>query len=984
MKPYCSARNILGDVIVSEKLRSLDYCKEKLIIIAIPHHELRFPVIKLLSNAGYNFICAKNLPKLCHEIVNLEEEGVLIVDIFAYPTSLSRLLRTFSANGKLSLVFLMNKEELHYSQRFAGYGEWLGIEKEYLNKKLLSTIDQAVRTRSAQKEQSPIQKREVYSVGKKEESVIYRKMHRRTFLKGSAAAAGLAGVAVIAPGNTIVKALAAGNGTETASPEEQIFNGVCRANCFGCCRLSITVRNGKMVKTKMAEYPDPYYNRICLRGLSHVHQVYSSDRLKWPLKRAGKRGEGKWEQISWEEAIQTITDKWKEYQRQYGNNSIAFTYESGNMCISSRNVARLAQVMGITQLASDADNAAYKGTIGPLGIGPYYAANEPADIVNARTIFCWANNITNSNLQQYHGIMEAKARGAKLVVIDPNFTTIAAKADIHVPIRPATDAVLAMAMINVVLDEGLADDDYIRRASVGPFLVKETDGKYLRQSDLDGSNSTDFVVWDSVKGTHGLLADTAVPAIHGTYEIQGIRVTTAYDLIIAAVREYTVEKASEICDVPAETIRELARLFATNTPTTITHGLGTDHYINGQFSFRAMIALAIITGNVGKPGASASFNMPMGFELNPAASATKAAPPGTYRVLSSVELPEVMENGKLGGEDYFLKSLYVYNTNFLASVTERETIKKAEDKLDFIVVADMVMSETADFADIVLPVCHWFEMIDCNTFEGVPFLNYQEKAIEPAFESKSDYEIANLLGRGMGFTEDFSRDIEEFMEILVGTEQNRSDIAKALGITWEKLKEKKVMRNILPGKSGRFVHGEGDVFPTPTGRAQFYFEDLFTGISGSAMHDQRPYDINMERKLGWIPPREAWYENPLIKKFPIIYMQTHSKWRAGTVFNKNRWLRELDPEPIVYINDADAAARGIKTGDTVKIFNDRGHVVIKAAIHSGMRPGVCSSPKGWAADQFIDGHPSNLTSRVSYPTNPNQCLADLLVEIVKI
>ncbi|KTE92413.1 dehydrogenase [Desulfitobacterium hafniense] len=810
-----------------------------------------------------------------------------------------------------------------------------------------------------------------------QEGFVKNSFTRRTFLKGAAAATVVTGVAV-APGKMALQALAeTDENAEVKSEQERIFSGACRGNCCGGCFLNIHVRNGKVVKTSAGELPDPEYNnRICLKGLSHVQRIYHPERLKYPMKRVGERGAGQWERISWDEAINTITDKWKDLWSKYDKTAVAVWNSSGNFASINGNggYGRFKNLLGATQISGASDMALIGGSRKALGVGPSYNSNEMSDMKNAKCIIVWGCNPSESQLQSWRFIADAIENGAKLIVIDPTFTTSAAKAHKYVPLRPGSDSALALAMMNVVIEEGLTDEPFMKKSTVAPLLVKENDGKFLRQSDITGVAPVEkapdpFLVWNSETNAYGLVTEVTDPALRGTYTINGINVTTAYDLLVKRVEAYPPTVAQEICDVPAEVIREITHIYVKNSPSTIFQGYGLDHYVNGHYAHLSVMTLAMITGNLAKPGASAGLVMPLDAFWSNDITKLKGATPGP--TISALKLPVVMETGMFGKIPVQIKSLFVADGNPLGNSVDRNLLMGGfVNKLDLIVVADTTMTDTAQYADILLPAAHWFEVNDIfGAYSPQPYLMLQEKAVDPLFECKSDLDIMRLITNKLGIGEAFNLDDIGFIDLLL-----QSPAAKAKGITLKKMQKDKVVRVLAKP----CIHGEGGVFPTPTGRAQFYMETPTVDID----YGQK-WDIEKERLPYFEPPAEAWPQNPLFKKYPLTIFQEHSRWRTHTQWGNVPWLRELDPEPTVKINPDDAAARGIENGDIVEVFNDRGHVVLKAVINNGMRSGTVNIPKGWQRGQFIEGHYQELTSRVTNPVVDNSAYFDVLVEVKK-
>lgn len=815
----------------------------------------------------------------------------------------------------------------------------------------------------------------------KQNGLLNPKMSRRSFVKASAVTTVAAGAIAANPMGTAMKMLAADD--SASSKKEEIFSGVCRGNCAGGCFLNVHVRDGKVVRTSVRDLPNPEYNRICVKGLTHTHRIYHKDRLKYPMKRVGKRGEGKWERISWDEAITTITDKWKEYEREYGKESFAVCAGSGSYGLLSGQgtgnpTGRLINVTGCTQVGIAVDAAQGYAGVAAVGAGFNFTFNEIADLKNAKTIFIWGANPVISQQQSFHFFLEAKEMGAKIVVIDPTFNITASKADIFVPVRPGTDGALALAMMNIVVRENWIDESFLKKSTVAPFLVKESDGKYLRLSDLGQATEgeDDQIVVRGQDGNVGLSTEIADPVIEGSFTINGIKVTTAYSLLLDRLAEYPPEKAAEICNIPVEQIEEITKLYATNKPSSIYQYFGVDHYVNGHYGIFDIYALAMLTGNIGKPGAACGMGETIGGAIgNAAGTLYPEGATGPSITLPVTDVGQVVNENKYGTKEMTLKGIFFTHVNQLGNSAERKYTLDWFNKMDFIAVADMNMNETARYADILLPAAHWFEVEDtfCD-FGTQPHMLYQEKAIEPLYECKSDFEITKMIAEKLGYGKQFSMNEEEYLNLYLD-----SDTLRALGITLDRLREEKAIK-CMPGDN--YIFASGGVFPTPTGRAQFYNEN--PAPSGYDMrYYHKEFDISKERLPYWEPPHEAWHENPLFEKYPFRIISDHVRFRTHTQWWDVPVLLELDPEPTVKINPADAKKYGIKTGDKVKIYNDRGYVVMKANLNAGTQPGVLTAPKGWEKQQFIDGHFGDLSSRYVHPIVANSAFFDLLVAIEK-
>lgn len=806
---------------------------------------------------------------------------------------------------------------------------------------------------------------------------------RRGFLTASMAAAclgGLSSLTACAPKSDTETGLAdTSEPSGSAAQQDAIYCGVCRAACAMSCFLNYHVRDGKVVRVSMREFPDPDYNRICLKGVATPGRIYNAERVKYPLRRVGERGGGEWERISWEEAIETITTTWKNAVEEYGPNAVGYvdrSYGSEGRIFSIAR-SRLRNLAGGAYFQLVQDSMPYLGCFN-AGFGPY-GCNADSDMRNSKALLFANTDFTESIPQHWHWAYEAQQNGAKIIVVDPVYTVIASKADIWLPIRPGTDMPLFAAMTNVVFENGHADLEFLAKNTVAPFLVKE-DGTYLRKSDLTGieDDSSTYIVIDSDSGDWGELGEVASPAMEGAYTVEGQSVTPALALLRAALAEYTPERAAEICDVPAEDIRMAVDLYCQNSPGQVRKGYGADHRWNAQGSYDAMGAFVVATGSMGKAGSDYGYHSRfMAFNDGAVSMPEDIAPLAQLSRLAFSQLPIVMETQRYGELDTPLRVLICQGGDYLHHCGERLRTIKAMDSLDLLVSINMSFNDTSQYADIVLPVCEWCETEDASgmmTF--TPYLTHQQKAIDPQFESKDDFEICKLIAEGLGHLEWFDLTREDVLKLSLG-----DDVYERL------MREHAVPFGVFEADPN-YIYGADGVWWTQTGKVQFYMEKCDVPVSHIPYREGPDWENVKLPKF--VPPHEAWnYDvpgypaNPLAARFPLQIHSPHKKWNKHTTDSHNPFIRELDPEPCVYISEKDASDRGISEGDYVRVFNDRGEVVLLAHIHAGEVPGFLSAPNGWTASQYISGHYGDLTPLETDPDGENCVYSDTLVEVEK-
>lgn len=740
--------------------------------------------------------------------------------------------------------------------------------------------------------------------------------------------------------------------------EERVIRTACPEHCGVCaCGILAHIRDGKVVKLEPADFPERKLRRICLKGLASLQRLYHPDRLRYPLKRVAQRGEGKFERISWDEALNTIADRLGEIAAKYGSKSVAFVLGGpGSGTVKFGAYTRFASLFQGTRISTFGygDAATPCATIamfGAHGPGPFLASFD-----NPKLNIVWGTNPAESSPFTMRGLLDDKEAGIKLVVIDPVFTTTASKADEYVGLRPGTDGALALGMMYVIMKEGLHDEDFIRAYTVGTFLVRGDNSRFLRESDVvPGGSANKYMVWNTrTNGARPSDAPEVSPSLGGTYQVKGLSCKPAFQLLTELIAKYPPEKTSEITDVPAETIKRLARAYATRKPANIHIFMGMSRTYHGDLSIRAVCTLAALTGNTTLPGPAGHRGLVLNWGV--------FLQPDTNRSYSRMGVLN-MYPAILTGQPYPIKAAWIAFCNFVNQCANSyKIINEMIPKLDFIVDTELFMTPTAKYADIVLPVCSFLEFSDLVN-RPPPYLQLQQKVIEPLYECKSDVSILTGLAKKLGFGEYFDKTEEELVDLLLA-----SGHPSVEGITVKSLKEGPAKTRV-----SRAAPSAGVKFQTPSTKIEFYVEKLLPFGEALPVYKE---------------PLES-ARSPLAKKYPLSFVQVHSKFRHHSSFANVPWLLEINPRPVVDINPQDATKRGIKDGDSVIVFNDRGRAVLKAKLNAGIKPGVVNINQGWWLGQFEEGGLNTLTHDAINPAQdvifePNMAMNDVLVEVKKV
>jgi anaerobic selenocysteine-containing dehydrogenase len=646
-----------------------------------------------------------------------------------------------------------------------------------------------------------------------------------------------------------------------------------KTDCILCvwgCGINAYVEGGKLVKVEgMTEHP-LNQGLLCPRGKALVNHVYSPDRLRHPLKREN----GGWKHISWGEALDIIAEKLQQIKDNYGAHALAVF--CGSIGVENNELAAFARrfrgAYGTPNFLSVESNC-YRSRIlaHQLTFGTFLL-EEPE---KARCIILWGHDPDNSKLPLASKLYQALDKGLELIVVNPKRTPLA-KRGIHIPIRPGTDCALALGMLNVIISEDLYDKEFVEKNTVG------------------------------------------------------------FDKLVEHVKQYSPGKVEKITWVPANDIRRIARIFATAESASIVQGIcSLDQQINGLQTNRALAMLQVVTGNIDVPGGWVNVPFPRlgSLHIKVDEDPIGAAEHPLFYRLWGREAPYgqtmYLADAILNEKPYPIKALIVTGGNPALTLPDSDKTKKALEKLDFLVVMDLFLTETAKMADIVLPACSFLERSGVGyvyaVTSGLPYILLRKKVIEPLGECWSDWKFWCELGRRMGYAGLFPWQTDE---------EVAEHWLKPTGLTANQLAEQNPAGVFFADKKYNMTQrGE---FRTPSGKVELYSPTL-------AEHGYDPLPVYIEPSQSPVSSLELARQYPLILTTGARILEyTHTQMRNVPQ------LRQSAPEPIAEVYPDTAREYGVADGDTIAVETRKGRIEIKVRVTEDLLPGVVSIPHGWA------------------------------------
>jgi anaerobic selenocysteine-containing dehydrogenase len=684
----------------------------------------------------------------------------------------------------------------------------------------------------------------------------------------------------------------------------RVVNAACPHDCPDTCAMLVTVEDGRAVR--VAGNPLHPFTRgfLCTKVANYEQRTHSTDRISTCLKRTGAKGEGRFEAISWTEALETIASRFKELanSREGAETILPYSYCGTMGLVQSQSMdRRFFHRLGASQLdrtiCASAGTAGYRSTIGAT-IG-----TDPERFAEARLILLWGTNTITANVHLWPQVLEARSCGARIICIDPRRTRTADQSDEHIALMPGTDAALALGMMHVIFAEGMEDRDYLERYCTGA------------------------------------------------------------DALRARAMEYTPARVAGICGLEEETVIRLAREYATTKPAVIRINYGLQRHRGGGTSVRTLTSLPAVVGAWREPAGGILLSTSGTFPLNYAAlERPDLMPKHRPRMLNMSVLGDILTKAY----DPPVRALYVYNSNPAAVAPDQACVLEGLRREDlFTVVHEQFMTDTCDYADIILPATTQLEHFDLHKAYGHLYLVINEQSIEPIGEARSNADVFRELAARMGFDEECFKDSDE----EIARQALQTDHPALRGITLEAVREHGWMRLNVDETFAPFATGN---FPTPTGKCEL----ISTGVE----------DDDIAAAPSFVPPSESAESAPeLARRFPLALITPAAHAFLNSTFaNLPKQLRQ-EMRPFIEIHPQDASTRGIETGERVRAFNDRGSCELSAVVTTRARPGVVVSPSVWWNKHSPGGvNVNQLTSQTLTDMGGGATFYDALVEVERI
>jgi anaerobic selenocysteine-containing dehydrogenase len=640
-------------------------------------------------------------------------------------------------------------------------------------------------------------------------------------------------------------------------PESTItsMQSVCPHDCPSACRLDVEVADGRLTSVT-GDTGHPFTQGvICGKVRAYADRVHSSLRVREPLRRVGPRGAGEFAPVAWDDALDELERRWREIIARHGAEAILpFSYAGTMGRLQYYAGHPFFHALGATRLdRTICVNTAYAGWKATVG---RVTGNDSEQMVGADLVVLWGINAAYTSVNVMTLVKQARQAGARLIVIDPYRTPTAEVADEHLRVRPGTDLALALAMMHVIVGEGRVDRDYVARA------------------------------------THG------------------------FEELAEHVKEYSPDWAAPIVGLPAATIADVARRYAASPATYVRIGIGLSRHDNGGMTCRTLACLPALTGAYAHPHGGALLSSGESADLDTRVlERHDLLPRPAPRRINMIRLGQALTDDELAPP---IAALYVYNANPAAVCPNQTLVLRGLAREDlYTVVHEQVMTDTARFADLVLPATTSMEHLDVYGSYGHHYTQLAPPVLPPQGQARTNWDVFRELARRFGVAGDhYGKEPRALIDEYLATGGEN-----ARGLDVARLEREGSVRLSLPRPYRPFADGA----PTPSGKVEFV-SSFMTALGQPALPT-------------WTPLRES-PDAPLAARYPLQCIVPPNRFFLNSSFSQSERLRRRQQPPAVFIAPDDAAARGIDDGESVRVFNDRGEARFTARVTDRTRPGV--------------------------------------------
>jgi len=705
-------------------------------------------------------------------------------------------------------------------------------------------------------------------------------------------------------------------------PRRTTFFGGCPHDCPDTCAMIYEVEDGRLVEVRGNKEHPMTRGGLCVKLKDYHDHHYNPNRVLYPLRRVGPKASRQFTRTTWDEAIAEIVSRWKDIIARYGSQAIMpYSYLGNEGLVQGLSAGDAF----FNKLGSTVNEKTFcasgSSTAWLLTVGPTGGV-DPESFVHSRYIVIWACNSISTNLHHWPFVLEAQKKGAKVVVIDSYRSRTAKAADWHIMPKPGTDGALAMGIIAEIIRQDLVDKAWVEKHTIG------------------------------------------------------------FPELAARAAEFTPDYVEQVTGVPADDVARFAREFATTQPSVIRLGVALERHAGGGQTIRAVCAIPALAGSWHHVGGGL-LQMPLWeFPIDWArVSRPDFIRPGT-RVVNNLQLGRALIGDmKL---DPPIMGLYIYNTNPVSQAPETNKIVQGLSRGDlFFVTAEHFVTDTAAYADIILPATMAGEHDDMMFSWGHFYLTINEKAIEPRGEAKSNAEIFRLLAAAFGFDDPQFK----MSDIKLAEHFVKWNAPQMAGIDMEYFRHHGYFHLAVGTPDDRLPHANGN-FPTPSGKVEFLVRDAknFVASAFRMGYEDMQSGEPVDPLPGYVPPRESAATNPkLAETYPLNIVSPKSHGFLNSCYANEPHKIKGQGEQFVMISPKDAAARSIREGDPVRVYNDRGDFEGLARVTDDVREGVIVATLGyWRSLNRFDGSVNSISSAEFCGLGRAPTFSDNLVQVVRV